>query len=109
MCVGKALTGGYLTLAACLQRHVGSVITAANQGALHGPTFMANRSPAPSRPRRLTCSVIAAGQVALIESSLTESLAPAAGLGSVREVRVVGAVASSSSTSRRRSGGHSAL
>jgi adenosylmethionine-8-amino-7-oxononanoate aminotransferase len=33
-----------------------------------------------------------AGQVALIESSLAQSLAAAAGLGSVREVRVLGAV-----------------
>jgi adenosylmethionine-8-amino-7-oxononanoate aminotransferase len=95
MCVGKALTGGYLTLAAVLcTGEVGSVITGHEPGALlHGPTFMANP---------LACAVASAsiellgddrsGRVALIEKSLTGSLAPAAGLASVREVRVLGAV-----------------
>ena len=44
MCVGKALTGGYLTLAAMLcSREVAAVITQSPLRALlHGPTFMAN-------------------------------------------------------------------
>ncbi|MBN9620286.1 MAG: aminotransferase class III-fold pyridoxal phosphate-dependent enzyme, partial [Actinobacteria bacterium] len=95
MCVGKALTGGYLTLAAVLcTAEFAAMITVGDPGALlHGPTFMANP---------LACAVAAAsiellsgrwpGQVALIERSLTESLAPAAALESVREVRGVGAV-----------------
>jgi adenosylmethionine-8-amino-7-oxononanoate aminotransferase len=95
MCVGKALTGGYLTLAAVLcTAEVGSVITAHEPGVLlHGPTFMANP---------LACAVAVASigllgdrwpdQVARVEKSLTDSLAPAAALQSVREVRVLGAV-----------------
>jgi len=95
MCVGKALTGGYLTLAAMLcTARVGAVITGSqHQALLHGPTFMANP---------MACAVASAslsllddrwfGQVALIEKSLAASLAPAAALGSVRDVRVIGAV-----------------
>jgi len=95
MCVGKALTGGYMTLAAVLcTADVGSVITRSGHGALlHGPTFMANP---------LACAVAGASvgllngtwsnQVAGIEASLVESLTPAEGLESVREVRVIGAV-----------------
>jgi adenosylmethionine-8-amino-7-oxononanoate aminotransferase len=95
MCVGKALTGGYLTLAAVLcTAEVGSVITGHEPGALlHGPTFMAN--PLACAAALASIELLAdrwPDQVALIESSLTEALAPAAALESVREVRVLGAV-----------------
>jgi adenosylmethionine-8-amino-7-oxononanoate aminotransferase len=95
MCVGKALTGGYLSLAAVLcTAEVGSVITHSGHGVLlHGPTFMANP---------LACAVATASlelldgrwptQVSEIEAALVDGLAPAAGLESVREVRVLGAV-----------------
>lgn len=96
MCVGKALTGGYLTLAAMLcSSRVAQVVTGSPLRALlHGPTFMANP---------LACAVASASldllashgwqqQVAGIEHGLTAALAPARSLNSVRDVRVMGAV-----------------
>ncbi|MEO6530046.1 MAG: adenosylmethionine--8-amino-7-oxononanoate transaminase [Specibacter sp.] len=96
MCVGKALTGGYLTLAAMLcSARVAKVVTNSPLRALlHGPTFMANP---------LACAVASASldllatagwqrQVAGIEQGLAAGLAPALELTSVREVRILGAV-----------------
>ncbi|MCF7549443.1 adenosylmethionine--8-amino-7-oxononanoate transaminase [Pseudonocardia sp. WMMC193] len=93
MCVGKALTGGYLTLAAVLcTRAVAEAVTRSPQRALlHGPTFMGNP---------LACAVASAslsllddgGTVARIGRELAAALGPAAGLSAVKEVRVLGAV-----------------
>jgi adenosylmethionine-8-amino-7-oxononanoate aminotransferase len=94
MCVGKALTGGYLTLAAMLC--TAEVATMVGQSApgvlLHGPTFMANP---------LACAVASASlgllngwesRVSRIGAALATALAPAASYSFVREVRVLGAV-----------------
>ena len=95
LCVGKALTGGYLTLAAVLATtRVGEAITSSPfRALLHGPTFMANP---------LACAV-ANTSLELVESSwkddvpriarlLDEHLAPARGLPGVIDVRTLGAV-----------------
>ncbi len=96
LCVGKALTGGYLTLGAVLTTtDVAERVDASPAGAMmHGPTFMANP---------LACSVASASldlldahdnasRVAAVEAALADGLADARGLSSVVDVRTLGAV-----------------
>ncbi|MYR05254.1 adenosylmethionine--8-amino-7-oxononanoate transaminase [Gordonia sp. SID5947] len=96
MCLGKALTGGYLTLAATLcTAEIAEVISAGEAGGLaHGPTFMANP---------LACAVAVAAvellldspwreRVARIENRLRSGLAELVGRTGVVEVRVCGAI-----------------
>ncbi|HLV47869.1 MAG TPA: adenosylmethionine--8-amino-7-oxononanoate transaminase [Aliidiomarina sp.] len=96
MCVGKALTGGYMTLAATLAtRHVANII---GQGEakvfMHGPTFMAN--PLACAVAYESLVMIEEGHwrndVARIAKQLATELAPCKEYKSVADVRVFGAI-----------------
>ncbi|GAA1849923.1 adenosylmethionine--8-amino-7-oxononanoate transaminase [Pseudonocardia ailaonensis] len=95
MCVGKALTGGYATLAAVVCRtRVAEAITRSPQRALlHGPTFMGNPLACSAAVASLSLLTPALEErVRGIGTELEAALAPAAGLASVKDVRVLGAV-----------------
>lgn len=96
LCTGKALTGGYLTLAATITtRRVSEAIEGSESGALmHGPTFMGNPLACAVALASLDLleSTDPASVVSHIEHELLGALAPAAELPGVAAVRAIGAV-----------------
>jgi adenosylmethionine-8-amino-7-oxononanoate aminotransferase len=96
LCLGKALTGGYLTLAAtlCTDAVAETIGRSEAKVLMHGPTFMGNP---------LACAVACAsidlllasdwrGRVALLSQNLSLHLRAAAQMGSVKDVRVLGGI-----------------
>jgi adenosylmethionine-8-amino-7-oxononanoate aminotransferase len=96
VCVGKALTGGYLTLAATLcTAEVAQRVSDSPAGAMmHGPTFMAN--PLACAVANASLDLLAtydnAANIRRIEDGLRLGLAPAADAPGVVDVRTLGAV-----------------
>lgn len=96
MCLGKALTGGMMTMAATLcTTVVGETISQGEAGVfMHGPTFMAN--PLAASVAVASIDLLVAqdwkGRLRTIEKTLEEGLRPLASHTSVKEVRVLGAI-----------------
>jgi len=101
MCVGKALTGGYVSLAAALcTPEVASGISSGSLPVLaHGPTFMGN--PLACALALASLSVLSdpawypggwQASVARLAAGLEAGLAPARGRPGVADVRVLGAI-----------------
>ncbi|WP_371924770.1 aminotransferase class III-fold pyridoxal phosphate-dependent enzyme [Endozoicomonas sp. SCSIO W0465] len=94
MCVGKALTGGYMTMAATLCSEQVSHTISEHGPFMHGPTFMAN--PLACAAGNASLEILSRGewqgQLSAIEKTLREGLMPCCEMPAVADVRVLGGV-----------------
>ncbi len=96
MCVGKALTGGYMTLAATVaSKNVADIISSASPSVfMHGPTFMGNALACAVAEKSLSliCAPETPLNIARIESHLQNTLFVLKNNENVADVRVLGAI-----------------